>query len=386
MEINSNGSSTNNFSQNLNENVEQMKTSLGSNFAIKAESVAANILTATSLMARDLEEQFAYLLKQFDPETAEEKFQDALYARLNLERIKYTPTTFKVTVSGVTGFSVGAEYFWLQDVSTNDLFFNSQEFVFDEDEQAEVVFEASRKGPVNVSKKTKFDILLEDENIFGIDFSTMREIQIGTYRESDSEFRKRFNAVMTSNKKSTRNAILANLSEKTGGRKFVSIYDCNSDSDIQEGCIQIIARPTVSDEEFGKLILDNVIAGINFLGNTTVDVPLSNGQTWEVKFQKATAVPVDLYIKTNLLQTYYENSIFHRVRNNILAYLETHVFGLKSPIWATEFIVPTLEVDGVSSVMEIQIKRHDDQTYTGSIFLARDEYPVFEYDNINLAK
>lgn len=386
MEINSNGLSTDNVLQNLSNDMNEMKKSLGNDFAIKPEGVASNIITATNLMARDFEEQLAFLIKQFDPETAEGEYQDALYMRLNLSRKVQSPTTFLLTLTGQPKSSIEADILWVQNVDTGDLFFNSTGFTFDELGRADVIFESACEEDISLSSDSILTALVTEDLDVNFDFSTIKNITIGNLGESDSVFRERFHSIKEVNKKCTRNAILANLSDKTGGMQFVSIYDCNSDTDIAEGHVQIVARPTVSDAEFGKLILDNTIAGINFLGNTTVNVPLSNGQNWEVKFQKAKAIPIDLYIKTTIRQNYYENSIFHKVRNNILSYLESHVFGLKSTLWATEFIIPVLEIDGVASVTEIQIKRHDSQTYAGSIKLGRDEYPVFEYENVNLTK
>ena len=50
-------------------------------FYIEAKSVIANIFTTVAFQEMNLQEQIAYLIKQFDPEQAEGDFQDALYER-----------------------------------------------------------------------------------------------------------------------------------------------------------------------------------------------------------------------------------------------------------------------------------------------------------------
>lgn len=386
MQIDNDGTKLSSVSGILTSNLEAIRKTLGSDFSIKPEGAIDNIITAIGLMERDLQQQLAYAIKQFDPETAEDEYQDYLYERVMLYRIAATPTTFVIAVSGEPLATVDKESVLIQESESQDFFFNKSEFVFDENGIAEVEFCAVLEGTVDVSKNSEFILVTKPEKVVNIDCLTIKDIKIGTNRESDNDFRERFHNLKSANRKCSRNAILDNLSVHTGGLEFVSVLDCNSDDDIPAGAIQITARPIVSDAEFCKHILDNVIAGVVFIGNTTVDVPLSNGQTWEVSFQKAEEVNIDLYIKTKLRSAYYEKSVFNRVRNNILAYLEKHIKGLKSTIWATEFIVPTLEVDGIDAVTEILIKRHDSTAYSGSVSLALDEYPKFAYENINLTK
>lgn len=385
MQINKDGLLINNLSDMLSENTEKMRKTLGSDFYIKPEGAVDNILTTISLMEKDLQEQVVYLIKQFDPETAEGTYQDALYERLGLYRKKESATSFVMTISGEPGESIDIEEIYIQDTETKDFFYNASEVVFDENGQADVTFKSFIFDAIEVSQNAEYEIVTRPDVLTGIDKTSIREIEMGCRAESDLEFRERFHQIKTINQKCTRNAILENLSEYTGGLEYLSLHDCNSDEDVPAGRLLITARPIVSDEEFAKHILDNVIAGVDFLGNTTVAVPLSNGQFWDVSFQKALEVPVEFFIKTKIRSGYYENSVFNKVRNNILTYLESHIFGLKSSIWATEFIIPVLEVDGVDAVTEILIKRAEDSAYATSVNMAADEYPAFYDSNINLS-
>ena len=361
-----------------------MKKTLGNDFSIKAEGIIDNILVAISLMERDLQEQLAYAIKQFDPETAEGEYQDALYERVALYRNEGALTSFTITISGLPGTYADIGELYIKSSENGEYFQNTTSVEFDENGLADVVFSALYFANVTVDVNDNWKIITKPENIIDIDFKTIRNVKLGNKTETDFDFRKRFHSIKGLNKKCTRNAILENLSKYTGGMEFISIQDCNSDDTIPAGTILITAKPTVTDEKFAKHILDNVIAGVDFMGNTTVAVPLSNGQTWDVKFQKATEVLIDLYIEIKIKSGYYENVVGNKIRDNIHSYLETHILGLETSIRATEFIVPTLEIEGVDAVTNILIKRNDSATYTSSVTMGNDEYPSIVFNNINI--
>ena len=71
---------------------------------------------------------------------------------------------------------------------------------------------------------------------------------------------------------------------------------------------------------------------------------------------------------------YYPNTVMSNVKQGILEYIEKRVYGLESVIYATEFIVPMLETDGVEAVTSVEVKKTTDASYSDSVTLTR-RYP-----------
>ena len=55
-------------------------------------------------------------------------------------------------------------------------------------------------------------------------------------------------------------------------------------------------------------------------------------------------------------------------------------------IFATEFVVPVLAVDGVDAVTSVQVKKSTDADYSDSITLTRFEIPSFSQDDITVTE
>ena len=92
MNIDGKGYTLDNLDDLLNAFENLLRGKYGDDFYIKAEGVVDNIFTSVSFQMMSLEDKIAFLIKQFDPETAEGEFQDALYERLLCYRIKAEKT------------------------------------------------------------------------------------------------------------------------------------------------------------------------------------------------------------------------------------------------------------------------------------------------------
>ncbi len=384
MIINETGVSMQTLSSILNNNIEQIQNNLGSDYTLRAEGVIDNIIVILAILEYYLEQQVAYLIKQFDPKTADGEYQDALYERVGMYRYKAAPTTFSMQATGEAGTAIAAGAITIENLITKSYFYNNFDINFNENGIANIEFESIVDEPVFVSDTDVFELVQKPDNVYSIDFSSISNIVIGKNGESDAEFRTRFYSKLSKPAKCTRNAILTNLSEYTDGLEFITVHDYNSDNSIPAGAIKIIAKPVVSDAEFCKAILDNVIGGISFVGNTTVNVPLSNGQNWVVTYQKAQEVAIQLNISVRIRRGYYQNAVLAKIPDNILNYFETQKYGLNSAIRATEFVASVCETEGVEAVTQISIKTSEDVLYSDIIELSEDEYPVLSVTNLHI--
>ena len=384
MIINETGVSMQTLSSILNKNIEQIQNNLGSDYTLRAEGVIDNIIVNLAILEYYLEQQAAYLIKQFDPKTADGEYQDALYERVGMYRYKAAPTTFSMHVTGEAETVITAGTLTIENLITKSFFYNNSDINFNENGSANIEFESVVEEPISVTETDTFEIVQKPDTVYSIDFSSISNIVIGKNRESDAEFRARFYSKLSKPAKCTRNAILTNLSEYTDGLEFITVHDYNSDNSITAGAIKIIAKPVISDEEFCKAILDNVIGGISFVGNTTVNVPLSNGQSWAVSYQKAQEIAIQLNISVRIRRGYYQNAVLAKIPDSILSYFETQKYGLNSVIRATEFVAPVCETEGVEAVTQISIKTSDDVLYSDIVELSEDEYPTLSVTNVHI--
>lgn len=377
------GTTVQTLSNILENNIQKMRNSLGSDFSLKAEGVIDNIIVVLGIMQFYLEQQIVYLQKQFDPKTAGGEYQDALYERVGLYRDNATETMFCLNAYGEPNTLVAAENIELKSKLSEDVFLN-KESVFDNTGYASITFAALVKGDIKVSGTDEFSVIAKPNNVYSIELSSGSNINIGVERESDAKFRTRFYSKQSKPIKCTRNAVLKNLSEYTGGLKFLSVDDGNSDNLIPSGTVHIVAKPTVTDEEFAKAILDNFIGGVDFIGDTLVSVPLSNGQNWDVCFSKAIAVNFELNINIKIKSGYYPVPTFKQVKENILTYVNEQQYGLSDTVWATEFIEAIAQTDGVEAVTDISVKNEDDADFVEVIKFEYNQYPILSADNIYL--
>ena len=131
--------------------------------------------------------------------------------------------------------------------------------------------------------------------------------------------------------------------------------------------------------------MDNITLGPLYIGNTEVIVYDDDGDPWKIKFQKATEVAIDIAAEIKIKSGYYSNTVANRAKENILEYLKEHIFGLGSTIYATEFIIPILETDGIEAVQNIKVRRNNTASeFLDNISLEEDEIPAFSTEKICL--
>ncbi len=386
MKLDFNGVSIESLQSYLSSEIEKIKTRYGDRFYIKPEGVIDNILVSIVFMKYFLFEQILFYLKQFDPESAEGKYQDNLYERIGLYRYGSVFTTFKKQVLAEANSVIEANALTIRHRETREEFTNIEDVFVENSGKANVVFRAVVAGKVDIAEEDIFEIVEAAENINGIGQHPAEFINIGRDAESDVDFRERFHNIKNKKAKCTRNMIIQNLCEYVDYPQHLAVIDGNSDALIEAGYLMIIARPNVSDEIFANAIYNNVIAGVNFLGNTQVSVPVSNGTYWDIKFQKAYEIATDVNITVKIKQGYYENAVFSKVRSSLLSYISGRVYGLGSTIYATEFIIPILKTDGIEAVTSISLKRNSSSQYSDNLSFERDELPIFESSSIFLVK
>ena len=384
MKIDEKGYSLSTADEILSAYEKQLQQKFGSDFYIKPEGVIDNIVNSSGVMEIDLQEQIASLAKQFDPEASEDNWQDALYERIGVSRLDEQATVFKKKILGTAGYAGAAGAVTIRSKSTNDEFENTSNFTIEDDGTAEIEFECVVAGAVSVNASDSFVIVEGPNEVTGISADDAVQIAIGRERESDSDFRLRFRNSKAQNARATRNANEANLLKYVDNIAFLKIIDKKTDNSFDAGTIKIIAKHNTTDENFAKAVFDSVADGIDLLGDTSVIVKDNSGQDVTINWKNADEINLDIKATVKVRNGYYPNTVFANVKQNILAYIEKRVFGLQSIVYATEFIIPVLEVDGVEAVVEILVKKSSDEEFSDNISLSREEVPAFASERITL--
>ena len=201
---------------------QQLQSKYGNNFSIKPEGIIDNIALSFSYMNRALQEQITDLAKQFDPETAEAEWQDALYERIGVSRLEAQKSTFVCKVQGAANLKCAAGSMTIRSKSDKNEFDNISEFVTGEDGTALVDFQCVLDGAIEVKSSDEFDIVIAPDGITAVAPADDIQFAIGRERESDDEFRIRFRNAKATNAKATRNAVFANLSKYVDNVAFLN--------------------------------------------------------------------------------------------------------------------------------------------------------------------
>ena len=213
MKIDETGIVITDLEQFLKDFENQLKRKFGNDFSIKPEGVIDNIATTSGLLKNDIQEQIAILASQFDPESVEGIWQDALYERIGVMRLEAQKSTFVLKVQGAANLTCSAGSMTIRSQTDNNEFENISEFTTDDDGIALVDFQCVIDGAIEVKPTDEFLIVTAPDGITSVVQADDLQFSIGRERESDNEFRIRFRNSKALNAKATHNACLANLPE-----------------------------------------------------------------------------------------------------------------------------------------------------------------------------
>ncbi len=338
-----------------------------------------NLSAETELHLQNL---IGYIAEIANPESSEGKLQDSLYERIGVKRLPARKGRFSARVRGVPGKNISHNSILLADSTTKCEFINNGDFTFNQDGIANVIFDSVEYNEDTVTEESEFIIVRAPKTVTSVDNSTVTDIFAGQNRESDDDYRIRFRNSKALNSKATHKANLANLGKYLDNPALLNIIDKNSENSMNPYFVKIVAKPNTTDEVFAQAILDTFGAGIIFQGNTSVLLKDTLNNDITVKYQKAEVIPIFLKIKILSKSGFSEESLFDGIKSAITNYFQKQGFGLGATVYATEFIIPTLEVEGVEAVSNISVKRDSEENYTDIVNLAYNEVPQINESQI----
>lgn len=357
----------------------------GDKFYIEAKSVISNIFTTVAFQEMNLQEQIAYLIKQFDPEQAEGDFQDALYERLLVYREKGSKTVAERTILGTAGLSVDAGSMTIRNKATLDEFVNKDTVIIGQDGKVIADFECVLFGPIELPENAEIEVLSMPIGVSGIETGENPKVDLGRNRETDEEYRVKYRKEKSKNAKATRNANYSNLGKYVDDPNYLNIVDKKTDNSMNAGEVKIVANHNTTDTIFANAIFETVADGIDTVGTSTMTVKDNADEDVIINWINASftqiSINADLKIKTGFLFS----SVVNAVKSAILEYIQNdRIYGLGETVYANEFIIPAYKVDGVENITNLQVGVYGSMTMGDSQEIIDTSLAMFNADWITL--
>ena len=362
-----------------------LREKYGDDFYIQAKSVISNIFTTVAFQEMSLQEQIAFLIKQFDPEQAEDEFQDALYERLLVYRIKAEKTVVERTIVGAAGLSVVAGEVSFRNKATLDEFVNKDTVTIGGDGSVVADFECVLFGAIDLPENAEIEIVSMPLGVTGVETGEDHNIDLGRARETNEEYRVRFRKEKSKNAKATRNANYSNLGAYVDDPSYLNIVDKKTDNTMNAGEVKIIANHNTTDTIFATAIFNTIADGIDTIGTSTQTVKDDADEdviiNWINALFTQIAIEGDLKIKLG----YFYQTVANAVKAAILDYIQNdRVYGLGQTVYANEFIIPAYKVDGLENITNLRVGVYGSGVMSDSQTIISTSLAMFNEDWITL--
>ena len=362
---------------------------------VEASTPAGQLIDAETAEIAAKNAELLWLANQFNPRTAEGRFQDALGQIYFLTRKIAEPTVVTCKCTGLRGTQIpyGAV---VQSTDGYQLVCSSPVTIGDTGE-AMTAFRLSETGPIPVAAGTVTKIVTV---IAGWDEVTNPAAgALGRDAETRSEFEARRAASVAANAHGTLDSLYAAASAVSG------VLDCrvleNTGPDPAELFGVTVAGHSVAvcayggeDADIAAAIYSKKDAGCGTSGNTAV-VFQPGGEGSEIVYSYRIVRPetVPFYVKVvipgaSALSETVRTAIAAAVAENFSgrgSFASARV-GLAQTVYASRFYPPVMSVSGVSQLTGIEIRLGEDGAFAGSVTVNADQEPVMTADNVIIAE
>lgn len=362
---------------------EALKLKYGSNFRIKKDGILNSLINLAVSAELELQDNILKIADCFNPHKVRGFRQDAMYERLGIYRLAPAHTKFCKNIISDYVCSVKPGEIRIRSSAGGKEFYNTGSFTTDESGITPVEFKSVECGLVEVSADEVFNIVYAPTGILDISGSPAVNISLGTGKESDEAYEQRYKDLKFINARATYSANVSNLKKYTNGN--IKIFDKNNKHALDEGVVEIVAKYDVSDTQFASAVANTFGAGILFTGTTEVVLYDVTGAPFSVRFTKAQDVSVVISLELRVIEGYSFEEIKDSAKAKIMQYIENK-YTLGSVIYVNELTIPVLQIDGVETVTNIQIKRESGDSYSQTVILSDYELPLFSAQNILISE
>ena len=356
------------------------------------ETPQGQIIDSQVATVNQKDSEVLYLAQQFDPRTAEGRFQDALAEIYFIKRKPAINSYAICTLNGRAGTQISAGALIESEIDGTQWSLD-QNVTIPANETITAKFTCLTDGAISASSGTLTKIVT---TVTGWDTVTNATAIVGSLEESQSAFEQRRKDSVSLNARSTVNAVYANVAQCDG---VIAVYAVDNKKNISETIdnytltshsifVSVIGG---ENEDIAKAIYNNLSAGCDYNGNTSVDITNEySGAVETVKFYRPDVF--NIYVKVQIqnsasLQNDYENIVKQSVYNNFYGLDSTKInnepllrLKMNDDLYSSRF-TPSILNAGITNVLTVQLSL-DGLEWVNNIHIPITANPTLDLNNI----
>lgn len=356
------------------------------------ETPQGQIIDSQVATVNQKDSEVLYLAQQFDPRTAEGRFQNALAEIYFIKRKPAINSYAMCTINGRTGTQIDAGALIESEIDGTQWSLD-QNVTIPANETITAKFTCLTDGAISASAGTLTKIVT---TVTGWDTVTNATAIVGSLEESQSAFEQRRKDSVSLNARSTVNAVYANVAQCDG---VIAVYVVDNKKNISETIDNYTLTPHSvfvsviggENEDIAKAIYNNLSAGCDYNGNTSVDITNEySGAVETVKFYRPDVF--NIYVKVQIqnsaqLQNDYENIVKQAVYNNFYGLDSTKInnepllrLKMNDDLYSSRF-TPSILNAGITNVLTVQLSL-DGSEWVNNIHIPITANPTLDLNNI----
>ena len=356
------------------------------------ETPQGQIIDAQVATVNQKDSEVLYLAQQFDPRTAEGRFQDALAEIYFIKRKSAISSYAICTINGRAGTQISTGALIESEIDGTQWGLD-HDVTIPAEETITAQFTCLTAGAISASAGTLTKIVT---TVTGWDTVTNATATVGTLEESQSAFEQRRRKSVALNARSTVNAVYANVSQCDD---VIAVYAVDNKKNISKKIDDYTLTPhsifvsVIGGEnaDIAKAIYDNLSAGCDYNGNTSVDITNEySGAVETVKFYRPTQF--DIYVKVRLqkstqLPDDYQKIIKQTVYNNFYGLDDLKInnepvlrLKMNDDIYSSRF-TPSILNAGIATILTVQLSL-DGTTWVNNVHIPITADPTLDQNNI----
>lgn len=356
------------------------------------ETPQGQIIDSQVATVNQKDSEVLYLAQQFDPRTAEGRFQNALAEIYFIKRKPAINSYAMCTINGRAGTQIDAGAL-IESKIDGTQWSLDQNVTIPANETITAKFTCLTDGAISASAGTLTKIVT---TVTGWDTVTNATAIVGSLEESQSAFEQRRKDSVSLNARSTVNAVYANVAQCDG---VIAVYAVDNKKNISETIDNYTLTPHSifvsviggENEDIAKAIYNNLSAGCDYNGNTSVDITNEySGAVETVKFYRPDVF--NIYVKVQIqnsasLQNDYENIVKQAIYNNFYGLDSTKInnepllrLKMNDDLYSSRF-TPSILNAGITNVLTVQLSL-DGSEWVNNIHIPITANPTLDLNNI----
>lgn len=356
------------------------------------ETPQGQIIDSQVATVNQKDSEVLYLAQQFDPRTAEGRFQNALAEIYFIKRKPAINSYAMCTINGRAGTQIDAGALIESEIDGTQWSLD-QNVTIPANETITAKFTCLTDGAISASSGTLTKIVT---TVTGWDTVTNATAIVGSLEESQSAFEQRRKDSVSLNARSTVNAVYANVAQCDG---VIAVYAVDNKKNISETIDNYTLTPHSvfvsviggENEDIAKAIYNNLSAGCDYNGNTSVDITNEySGAVETVKFYRPDVF--NIFVKVQIqnsaqLQNDYENIVKQAVYNNFYGLDSTKInnepllrLKMNDDLYSSRF-TPSILNAGITNVLTVQLSL-DGSEWVNNIHIPITANPTLDLNNI----